>query len=300
MSDRLDTLLEAVREPEVFDEAFVQRVMRDVRADEQRRSGRRALRRPMVMGLAAAAIVTGGAVAAVVGSNPTVERRDASVPRTTTSITVTEPPRVATSDGETRTKSSAAPVAPRSSAAAAADPLTDHSSSVTDEKTGLRVQTESYKNAFEVSKPQRVTVTLENTGEYPIAISGPRGCTMQVMAVPAGEEAGDGLGATAYGGRFAWACAGSEEDPRVQAAEEKFVLAPGERRSADARIALSQAGEWDITGVCRCSFAQVRPTPVPKDRDPVTGLLERSIPPVLPESTQGQNLSTPPIRVRAG
>jgi hypothetical protein len=85
----------------------------------------------------------------------------------------------------------------------------------------------------------------------------------------------------------------------VQAADEGFVLKPGESRTAKAQVRLPQSGEWDIIGVCRCSYTQVRPTPVPKD-DPLGQLTQRALPsPLLPESTNGENLTTPPVRVRA-
>jgi hypothetical protein len=301
MIDRLDLLLDEVREDEPTDEAFVQLVMRDVRADETRRVGRRALRRPFIVGIAAAAVVCGGAVAAVVGTNPSKSVDDPTIPKATASVRVTDAPRASAKVTDEAAAPSRAPTAVVSSSPSGdAGKLTDHSSFVVDRATGLRLQTETYTTAFGVSEPQRVTLALSNTGEYPIAVSGPRGCTLQVMAVPAGEAPAKGIDPSAYGGRFAWACAGSQEDPRVQAADESFMLKPGQRLTADASISLAQAGDWDVMGICRCSYKQVRPTPVPKESDPLDGLTTRTLPsPLLPESTDGENLTTPPVRVRA-
>ena len=301
MIDRLDLLLDEVREPEPADEAFIQLVMHEVRADETKRRGRRAMRRPFVVGIAAAAVVCGGAVAAVVGTNPSRSARDADAPASTASVTVTEAPRLSQRGADVAGEASRPPVANvASSPSARVGKLTDHSSSVLDKQTGLRLDTETYTTAFRVSRPQRVTLTLANTGEHPIAVSGPRGCTLQLMATPAGEEPARGIDPSAYGGRFAWACAGSDEDPRVQASDESFVLKPGQAITADASIVLQQAGEWDVIGICRCSYTQVRPTPVPKDGDPLGELTQRTLPsPILPESTKGENLTTPPVRVRA-
>ncbi|MEX2395183.1 MAG: hypothetical protein WD826_11975, partial [Actinomycetota bacterium] len=92
MIDKLDLLLDQVREPEPFDETFVQNVMHEVRTTELRRNRLRSLRRPTVTMIAAAALITGGAVAAFVGTNPVDRDRAAEAPRGSATVTVTDAP----------------------------------------------------------------------------------------------------------------------------------------------------------------------------------------------------------------
>jgi hypothetical protein len=304
MSDQLDLLLDSVREMDPFDEGFVQNVMTEVRADEARlvrKLARRGLRRPMVMGVAAAVIVTGGAVAAVVGTNPSQDK-----PATSTRPAV---PVVAEDERATTAPRAVAPIAPVSDAASPAATkvpsgkgfLTDHTSFIADAKTGLLLKTESYTNGFTVGKPQRVTLTLENTGRYPVAFNASDGCALQVMAYGADEGAAepDASLITDPEGKFEWVCAGSDEDPRVQTVGDSWVLAPGERKVADAFVVLPEKGAWWLSGMCRCEYKQVKPTPMPK-ADPLTDLTRRALPsPLLPEEPDGKNLVAPPIGVRA-
>ena len=293
MIDELDLLLEQVREADPGDEGFVQSVMNDVRADEQRRVGRRALRRPMIMGIAAAVLVTGGTVAAVVGSNPGQRRPEASAP-------VARPPAIVTSAAP----KASSPVG--SGGGAIAEPkgtvekaakagsgyLTDHTSFIVDKKTGLSLETESYTNAFVTDEAQKVTLVLANTGKYPITITSPKGCGLLVSAVRGGTEIDASLGAAS-------ACAGSSADPRTPTADETWVLRPGERRIANAKLTLPTDGAWSVIGKCQCTYKQMGPTPVPKS-DPLGDLTHRALPaPLSLEQPDGSNLTTPPIRVRS-
>jgi hypothetical protein len=294
MIDELDLLLEQVRDPEPFDEGFVQLVMTDVRADEQRRLGRRSLRRPMIMGIAAAVLVTGGAVAAVVGSNPEQRRPEAAAP-------VARPSVVVKSDAPTASRPAASSKGVIAGPKAKVDDvvksgrgyLTDHTSYIVDKTTGLSLETESYTNAFIADEAQQVTLVLENTGRHPITIRSPKGCGLQVSAVRSGTEPIEADLGTAY------ACAGSTADPRTPAMDETWVLKAGGSRTLHAMLTLPTSGTWRIVGTCRCAYTQMRPTPVPKS-DPLGSLTQRALPaPLLPVEADGYNLATPPIGVRA-
>jgi uncharacterized iron-regulated membrane protein len=298
VTDQLDLLLESVREEEPNDDAFVQRVMADVRADETRRAGRRRMRRPMVIGISAAIVVTGGAVAAVVGTNPRTEEAQATK-RPAIVISSQEPGEESARPRATQARPADDAEPASTQAPTGAGYATDHSSFIVDKETGLMLQTDAYTNEFTASKPQRVTLTLENTGSYPITMSASEGCALQVMAYGAEGPAPDTALLTDPDGKFEWVCAGSDADPRLQAGNESWVLAPGERRTADAFLTLPQTGEWKVSGMCRCDFKQVKPTPI-QTTDPLTDLTNRALPsPLLPEQPDGSNLVTPAIGVRA-
>jgi hypothetical protein len=304
MSDALDLLLELTREEHPSDDAFVSRVMAEVRVDEQRRTGRRMLRRPMVVGIAAAVLVTGGAVAAVVGTNPSEPK--APTPQVSAPAAAHEAPR-ATVEVTTAPKTAAA--APTSVAPGptkivedASGFLTDHTAFILDAKTGLRLQTETYTNDFIAGKDHRVTLTMENTGTKPIAFSAAKDCALQVMAFPEGSNSAAVYQSPEdYSGSFEWVCAGSDADPRTQALSEDFVLQPGERRIADAYLNLRTAGEWKIGGMCRCSYTRTESVNAPAPRsNPLSELFRRAVPePLLPEKYEGRDLVTPGIIVRA-
>jgi len=300
VTDQLDLLLESVREAEPNDEAFVQSVMADVRADETRRVGRRRLRRPMVIGISAAIVVTGGAVAAVVGTNPKPDEAQATR-RPAIVVTSEEPADEPAAPKATQARPAKEDPAPKSTTTpVGAGYATDHSSFIVDDETGLMLRTDTYTNEFTTSKPQRVTLTLENTGRYPIAMSASQGCALQVMAYGAEDRtAPDTSLLTDPDGKFEWVCAGSDDDPRSETSNERWALAPGERRTADAFIVLPETGEWKVSGICRCEYTQVKPTPF-KSSDPLTELTNRALPsPLLPEQPDGRNLVTPAIGVRA-
>ncbi len=303
MSDRLDLLLDHVREAEPSDDAFVMGVMTRVNAEETRltaRLARRGLRRPMVMGVVAAVVVTGGAVAAVVGTKPVPE-----TPATQRPAAIVEASDEPTSDAGPAPKRSAAGIAatdpaPTSSKVPTGEGYaTDHTSFIVDATTGLLLQTETYTNAFTVEKAQRVTLTLENTGRHPITIDASEGCAMQVMAYAADDNQPDTALITDPSARFEWECAGSDSDPRGRVFGDTFLLAPGERKVADAFLTLPQEGTWKISGMCRCEYRQIKPTPVPKG-NPIDELTRRALPsPLLPEQPDGKNLVAPPVGIRA-
>jgi hypothetical protein len=296
MIDKLDLLLEQTREAEPVDESFVQAVMQDIRMDELRRQRRRSLRRPTVTMIAAAALITGGAVAAVVGTNPVDRDRTADAPERRPAVVVTDAPKQ-----KPTASTSVSAVDPRDVDVKLPPTgyTTEHTSYVTDEATGLRLETETYTNRFVVDRPHRVTLTLENTGEYPISISAAKGCGLQVMASQKGDPTGMSTSESAESNDLAWVCAGSAADPRVPGTDEQYVLAPGERKVADSLLTLPTDGEWSLVGVCRCAYTQVRPTPVPKN-DPLSDLARRALPsPLLPEQPDGTNLATPAIKAYA-
>ncbi len=304
MSDQLDLLLDSVREPEPFDETFVASVMAEVtRIDAKRSYRRRGLRRPLVMGIAAGIVVTGGAVAAVVGTNPSNdEARATKAPPAAVTVSATPDDRRASADAPATQAAPADDPAPaRTKTPKGAGYASDHSAFIVDEETGLLLQTDTHSAAFTVGKAQRVTLTMENTGDFPIAMSAPDGCPLQVMAYGADEGVGtpDSSLLTDPRGRFEWVCAGSDDDPRDPSEDQAWVLAPGERTTADAFLVLPEGGDWTVNGMCRCDYKQVKPTPVPKS-DPLTQLTRRALPsPLLPEQPDGKNLVTPPIAVRA-
>jgi hypothetical protein len=298
--DALDVLLDEVREPWPTDKAFVDRVMNDVRADEARRANRRSFRRPIVVGLAVAAVVTGGAVAAVVGTYPSPAKHNpaASAPQissalaspqhTTTGVTVTP-------------KSSAAGGASEPGAVVqkARGYATDHTSFAYDTKTGLKLQTETYTNTFTASRAHQVTLTLTNTGKSPLAFNASKDCALQVMAFPVDAAASSYTNPEDYTGNFEWQCAGTDADPRTQTIPDSFVLAPGASKTLDAHLVIDKPGEWNIVGACRCSYSKVE-SPSPEKSNPLTDLTRRTLPsPLLPEKSDGANIATPPIRVRA-
>ena len=300
MSDALDVLLDLTREQEPFDDAFVARVMADVRTCEQRPT-RRGMRRPMVIGIAAAVLVTGGTVAAVVGTNPGAP--EPAAPRASARVEVTQAPPspiVVTAAPAPAARSTTQP-APKTVVEDASGFLTDHTAFILDAKTGLRLQTETYTNDFVVGKDHRVTLTLENTGSKPVRFSAAKDCALQVMAFPKGSNSAAVYSSPEeYSGPFEWVCAGSDVDPRAQPFNEDFVLEPGDRKTADAYVRLGTAGEWKIGGMCRCSYSRQEDVQAPEKSDPLTELFRRALPsPLLPERYEGRNLVTPGIIVRA-
>jgi hypothetical protein len=301
VSDPLDLLLDLTREEHPSDDMFVARVMSEVRRVEERPWRQRALRRPMAIGFAAAILVTGGTVAAVVGTNPG-QPSDAT-PKASASVEVTQAPS-APIEVTAKPAPAAAPRAAKPAPKVVEDAsgyLTDHTAYILDAKTGLRLQTETYTNEFVAGKDHRVTLTLENTGSKPVTFSAAKDCALQVMAFPKGSNSASVYQAPEdYSGTFEWTCAGSDADPRTQPFTEDFVLQPGDRKTADAYVNLGTAGEWKIGGMCRCSYSrQESVQPAPKS-DPLTELFRRTLPtPLLPERYEGRNLVTPGIIVRA-
>lgn len=303
MTHTLDLLLETAREPEPSDDAFVQLVMAGVQDIDARRVGRRWMRRPMVIGISAAIVVCGGAVAAVVGTNPSPEKEAAATKRPA-AVAVSAAPEAEIVGAEPATRASKANdvAAPAStSTPVGAGYATDHTSFVVDEKTGVLLRTETYTNVFEVGKAQRVTLTLENTGAYPVAFTASDGCGLQVMASGArnGNVTSDSSLLGGDDALFEWVCAGSDDDPRDGEGQTTWVLGVGERKTADAFLTLPEAGAWKISGICRCEYRQVKPTPAPR-KDLMSKLGAETLnAPLLPEPSDGKNLVTPVIGVRA-
>lgn len=296
--DALDVLLDEVREPWPTDKAFVDRVMADVSTHETKRSGRRALRRPMVVGLAVAAVVTGGAVAAVVGTNPiTSNHPSTSAPSAISSVVPKH-----TTTGVVVSPSASASKAPSPTQVIqkARGYASDHLSFAMDTKTGLKLSTETYTNSFVAGAPQRVTLTLTNTGSSPLAFNGQKDCALQVMAFPAGDShQTDYTNPEDYSGNFEWVCAGSDADPRTATLPDSFVLAPGATKMLDAHITITKPGEWNILGMCKCSYSKIS-SPSPDKSNPLAELTRRALPSALiPQRTDGANISTPPVRVRS-
>jgi hypothetical protein len=302
VSDQLDLLLDATREPEPFDDAFVASVMTQVNADETRRQAklaRRGIRRPMVMGVVAAIVVTGGAVAAVVGTNPL--HRDEAVSTKRPAVTITaeesdEPAAAPRASAKQAVPSVASPA--KTKVPTGEGYLGEHTSYIVDAATGLLLQTETYSTTFVIGQAQRITLTLENTGRHPIAFNATDGCPLQVMAYGDENTTPESL-ITDPDGRFEWECAGSDDDPTIAKFGDTFILQPGERKVADAYVTLPSKGTWSVAGMCRCEYRKVEPTPVPKS-DPLTDLTRRALPsPLLPDQPDGKNLVAPPIAVRA-
>lgn len=297
----LDLLLEAAREDEARDDLFVQRVMSEVRSYEGRWT-RRTLRRPMVFGIAAAVLATGGAVAAFVGTNPSEPRAQVR-----TAAPIVEPAKKPTTPVTVSAKPRAeapAPAAPveRNTAPKTEGFITDHTAFILDPKSGLRLETESYTNDFVVGKAHRITLTLENTGSKPVSFSAAKDCALQVMAFPEGTNSAPAYQSPEdYTESFEWVCAGSDADPRTQPFTESFVLRPGDRRIEDAYVTLDSPGLWKLAGMCRCSYSRMEDADAPQPKsDPISELLGYPLTaPLLPKEYDGENLVTPGIIVRA-
>jgi hypothetical protein len=255
-----------------------------------------------VLGISAAIVVTGGAVAAVVGTNPGADRAASPTTRPAAVIASDEPAPRSSSSSSTSTGDAAspdAPVAPATDTPSKTGYSSDHSSHTLDPATGVLLTTDTHTTHFARSKEHRVTVTVENTGEYPVVFSAEQGCGLQVVATAGSEVPAlpDGTISddTPW---FEWECAANEGEPRLVAPTETWVLAPGDSKTADATLVLDQAGGWNISGVCRCTYRQVKPTPVPKG-GPLVDLTKGTLSvPLADESPDGSNLITPPIGVK--
>ncbi len=303
-SRQLDILLAQAREPEPFDDGFVTSVMRDIESlDVVSPSRLAALRRPLVAITATAVVLTGGAVAALVGTQ-IVNDDDAgtttSDPRA--SVSVSSAPDASSAEEANDVQALATAKAERSSALDGSG----HTVSVVDPNTGLRLQTETYTNEFRTGTPQRVTLTLENTSEKPLAITGYKDCSLQVMAFPMGSTpADDEQTAADYYERYKnesgveWVCAGPGASPRVPTAADTVVLRPGATHSTDAMLTLPSNGNWGVMGMCRCEVTEAG-APAPKD-NPFGDFTNRVLPsPLITlDIDTSEGTITPPIRVRA-
>jgi len=290
----LDQILEQTREVEPIDDAFVASVMQEVRTDEQRRRRMRLVRRPLVFGVAAAALATSGAVAALVGTHAPSHISAASQSPGAAQVTVTFAP--SASAGGVASPSVSAPGSPAASAAATRANgqnwgfPTPHTAYVVDDRTGMKLTTETYTNDFRSGRAQRVTLTILNTSSDPVAISGLNGCALEVIATPAA------------GAALAPQCAtGGVSNHRV-------VLAPGGFYKANASLTLPTNGIWSVVGECQCAYTQpTKPQPQVSNA-PIGSLLGAgSPPPQLPTTnapaanvpaTGIARLATPPITIQ--
>jgi hypothetical protein len=314
METKLDAILELAREPEPSDEPFVGRVMVTVRADAERRwRRRRAIARPAILGVAAV-LVTGGAVAAFVRSIGPDQAADVNV-RTTRGAAVTARPSTRTTAAPASTEFPTQAVAgdgPGSETFRRDDLewgyTSEHSAYVLDTRTGLRLQTETYVNEVTTGRPHVVTLTLANLGDRPIGISSGEGCALSVAAYHSDERGGGDPSAFDNPtspkdpqSSNTWCATGGKQQP------EKFVLRPGDVRTADIRIVLSQSGNWAVLGMCRCTYGRgesgpTRPTP---EKDAVNeldrvGVDVPALPsPLVSNERDSKRLFTPPIRVLA-
>lgn len=293
-SARLDAILERTREPHPADELFVRGVMASARADVDRtRRRRRAVLQPLALA-AAAAIIVGSGVAALV--------RSTDVEPDVAMQTTDDPTRAPTTPGRVQEQTPAVSVPPAGDAGTGASVRrgdlewgyeSGTSAYAVDHDTGLRLDTFISKTEFDTDVPQRVTLRLTNTGRRPIAVSAPGGCALMVNAYPDDSVADD----------HSWRCASSTNDTRLPAAES-FVLKPGGQQTAEVTIVLAN-GDWQVVGMCRCSYeasSKSSPTPEnPIDEIPGfgTGLLFNPTTERPANSSSQQNLVTPPIRVKA-
>lgn len=293
MDSRLDDLLELVKQPQPDDELFVRRVIAQIRPEAQR-TPRSSVIRYAAAAAAAVVLLAGGATALIRSTGGTPE---ANLATTLGAATPRPAPPPATGDKR-------APSEGTVDGGSAEGNKTFHdgdrewgytsktSSYAIDHETGLRLRTEIYRTEFDTDVPQRVTLTLSNNGKRPITVSSREGCALMVAAYPT-----DAQGADAQ----SWQCATSG-DPTGRT--EEFVLAPGERHSADATIVLGARGDWSVVGMCRCSYGRA-PTPTSKPDGDVLDDLARfgaqlpTLPVEQPEPGSGERLVTPPIRVKA-
>ncbi|MEX0874373.1 MAG: hypothetical protein WD646_12975 [Actinomycetota bacterium] len=303
MSNSVDLLLAQAREPEPLDDGFVARVMRDIEQLPEPRSRLIALRRPLFAATVAAVVLTGGAVAALVGTQvlrPDPDDGSGGSPRS--SVSVTSQPR-ASDPNVSGTRSESTPAA--SQEARSAIEGTRHTISVVDPTTGLLLETDTYTNVFTTGVPHRVTLRIKNTNRAPLAITGYRNCFLQAMAFPMSSSSPDQTPEEYYAEHrnqsgIEWECAGSDGDAREpKSGTETFVLQPGAQRTADAMIALPAAGSWGVMGVCRCDVADSSAPMAPSD--PLDDLKKRVLPSPLIDIglDPDAGLLTPPIGVRA-
>lgn len=307
--ERLDMLLAAARDPDPADDGFTDAVMLRVRMT--RRGGwLRTLTRPAVLA-AAAVLIAGGALAAVrtapergTASTPPVQpARAGLLPAQTPAQPLATPVRSAGAE------TTPAPTPPSFRRGSAEYGYTSpHTAYVVDR--GLRLETETYLNDMTAGRPQRVTLTLENLTDQPVALYAPRGCALTVAAFSRSQDGRDSSQAKA------WTCAGSGDDPRARQTDKEdpqtIMIPPHGRHVEEAALVLPEPGEWYVVGQCICydrSYRQPTPTtePRPTPQPGIGGLLPPAgggePPPKDQPPTGGwygsRNLFTPPIRVQA-
>lgn len=296
--DKLDALLEFVRDPHPSDEYFVRGTMAHLRAADERRARRRRLyTRPTALA-AAVVIIIGGAVAAVVRTGNEAKQNVAV--DTTPRQTVTARPG---STGAGRRPQDAAPAEQGSTRESEMESgyASRNTAYTVDHETGLRLQTKIAKTQIDTGVPQTVTVTLTNTGARELAVSAPRGCALMVGAYLADDRS-----RAADEPAHPWQCATTSDESTTQP-DERFVMEPGDTLIGEATIVLGAAGDWGLVGMCRCTYRPAdEPTPKPGTDDPLDDLppVMTTLSPLLrpqdqPAEESSEGLVTPPIRVRA-
>jgi hypothetical protein len=168
-----------------------------------------------------------------------------------------------------------------------------------DHATGLRLETKLYRTEFDTGVPQRVTLTLRNTGSQAIVVSGLKDCALVVVASPAEGSAAESTDASTR------QCATTEGERPSAQPSGPIVLKPGGQRVANATVVLATSGDWSVVGMCECSYGPVgRERGDPKD-DPLGDLGRLAefgvdLPVVSQRSAEpNKRLVTPPIRVTA-
>jgi hypothetical protein len=296
----LDDLLARAREPEPADDGFTTGVMARVRVT---RSWRRFVTRPVVLA-AAAVLIAGGALAAVRTVAPA--SRVAESPKTVASPPPAGLPRQ-TPARPIPTATAAPKPTPRPSPVRGDRGYTsDHTAYAVDR--GLRLEAETRVNKIPVNTPHKVTVTLENLTDQPIALYAPRGCALAVAAYYGGRTLSSSERAPV------WVCAGSNASPSTmqkdRAEPQKFVLEPHGRRTENATIVLDRPGDWFIVSQCICyERAASKPEPsatVQPTTSPLEGILETQRPSKepsnrspVPSSYSERKLVTPAIHIVA-
>ncbi|MGH2758981.1 MAG: hypothetical protein ACRDKJ_05380 [Actinomycetota bacterium] len=295
MESRLDAVLERTREPQPVDERFVRSVIAEARADRQRvRRRRRVVLQPLALA-AAAAIIVGSGVAALVRSTDVTP--DAA-------MDTTQAPTIApTTPGRVQEQTPAVPVPPAADVGETTSVrrgdlewgyASGTSAYAVDHETGLRLDTQISKTEFDTDVPQRIRLKLTNTGRRPVAVSAPGGCALMVNVYPDDSVADD----------HSWRCANASDEPGVPGTDS-FVLGPGGTHVGEATIVLAN-GDWRVVGMCRCSYqtaakSSPRPDDNPIDELPElgTGLLSNPTPEQRTADKGSPTLVTPPIRVKA-
>lgn len=294
MESRLDVLLELTREEPPTDDAFVAAVMETARADLARRhTVSRLLTTPAAIAAAAVIILGAGVAALVRATSPSPTGRPSAIQTVAPSMGARETG-LPSDPSKAGGKTEGVPAQTHRSGDLEWGYESDASAFALDHSTGLRLETTLAATEFDASVPQQITLTLRNTSKRAVAVSSLDGCALMVRAYPTGEAAGDNRDAVP------WQCATSRDGP-----SGTFVLKPNGQHVADATVVLGAPGEWSIVGMCRCTQKPADERTPEKDPRAVDGLTQLGAD--LPSSpgadqpleTSRGGLVTPPIRVEA-
>jgi hypothetical protein len=308
--DALDLLLVEARAPEPSDDGFTEIVMQGIRTGGSVWRHPRFLTRPVVL-VAAAVLATGGALAAAARINTLANEHRASV-AASTSRPPSGPSRVA--PGSVVVNQDSKPSSsPRGAVASAPKKLqhfsnadyewgytSAHAAYLLDRRTGLRLVTEMYTNAFATKHAHKITLTLTNTGAQPLGITSQSGCALSAAAWPGRATDGSASPQTSKDPSSAksWECGGGG-DPRGVSGEN-FILGPGDTHTENIALVLRGAGDWTVVGVCRCEIVAPPDTTSPTPLDGVQQLIVSGTAQAGPQPTTNTRLVTPPLggRVR--